>query len=79
MKYMLITVIEREIFTEIFPTHREAREKMITEMKEYGAEIPNECSEKEYECDDEFGFSEWSAYLNDGNNHDNYDWLIVAL
>lgn len=77
-KFMLISVCDREILTEIFPTLAEAQDMMHEEMCQWGR-VPKEIFlEKEYD-DGNCGFGEWSGYANDGNNHANYDWLIVEL
>lgn len=77
-EYMLISVCDRDILTERFNTKEEAQESMHSEMIEWG-KVPKEVfSEEEYD-DGDFGFGEYSAYVNDGANHANLDWLIVAL
>ena len=77
-KYMLISVCDREILTEQFDTKEEAQETMHREMIEQGKAPEDIFAEKEYE-DDDYGFGEDSAWANDGVNHANFDWLIVAL
>lgn len=77
-RYMLISVFEREILTEVFDTKEEAQEAMHKEIMEQ-CEVPEDIfCEQEYD-DGGWGFGEYSAYVNDGVNHDNSDWLIVYL
>ena len=77
-KYMLISVCDREIFTEQFDSLKEAQDMMHKEMIEQG-KVPEEIfNEQEYD-DGNCGFGEYSAYVNDGANHADLDWLIVAL
>lgn len=76
-RYMLISVCDREILTEIFKTKEEAQKAMHEEMINSGA--PQEIFlENEYD-DGDVGFGEYEAYVSDGVNHANFDWLIVAL
>ena len=78
-RYMLISVCERDIMTEIFDSKEKAQTTMHEEMVKWG-KVPEEIFQEEIEYDDgDCGFGEWSAYVNDGVNHDNYDWLIVAI
>lgn len=77
-KYMLISVCDREILTEQFDTKKEAQETMYREMIERGKVSEDIFSEKEYEGDN-CGFGEYCAWANDGINHADFDWLIVAL
>lgn len=77
-KYMLISVYDREILTEQFETYEEAHAQMMNEFCYYGEISMSDCTEEESECDDEFGYSRWNAYVTDGKGY-NYDWLIVAL
>lgn len=79
MKYMLITVAEREIMTEQFDTFNEARARMMKELCECGNIDPTDCTEEESECNSDFGYCKWNAYVNDGVNHGNYDWRIVKI
>lgn len=77
-KYMLISVCDREILTEQFNTKKEAQEAMHREMIEQGMVPEDIFYEQEYD-DGSCGFGEDSAYVNDGVNHADLDWLIVAL
>lgn len=62
-KYMLISVCDREILTEIFSTFAEAQACMHKEMEEW-TNIESEIFQNtEYEESD-FGFGEWSAWAN---------------
>lgn len=77
--YLLITVVEREILVEQFKTYEAARAQMLKELYEFGRIDPADCTESETECDEEFGYGQWTAYVNNGVNHNNYDWRIVSL
>lgn len=77
-RYMLISVCDREILTEIFDTKKEAQETMHEEMVKWG-KVPEDIFRSEEYDDGGYGFDEWSAYVNDGLNHNDYDWLIVAI
>lgn len=77
--YMLISVYGRTILTERFYSFREAHDAMINEFCKYGKIPPIYVTEEEWECDEEFGYSKWEAYVCDGINHEDYDWLIVNL
>ena len=73
MKYMLISVIEREMGHEFFSTLKEAQEQMLVEFNQ-------SCVDIEEQIEDEMAaFHEMSAWVTDGNNHDDYDWWIVKL
>ena len=77
-EYMLISVCDREILVEQFNTHEEAFEQMKKEMIDFGQvdeEIFKEATYEDYDC----GFGPYCGYANDGNNHGDYDWLIVNL
>lgn len=76
---MLISVCGREILTEVFKSFEEAHAQMMDEFCRYGRIEPSDCTETESECDSEFGYCEWNAYVNDGINHEDYDWLIVKI
>ena len=77
-RFMLISVCEREILTEMFDTVEEARETMHREMIEQG-KVPDDIFDNIEYDDSDCGFGEWSAYANDGVNHADFDWLIVDL
>ena len=68
MKYVLVSVIEREIFGEIYNTYDEAYKEM---QKSYEWTL-------KHGGDDSY-IGEWYAWVNDGPNHDNYDWKILGL
>lgn len=76
--YMLISVYERNIFTELFGTLENAQVRMHEEMIADAGVSKDIFCEEEYD-DGDCGFDTYSAYVNDGKNHDNYDWLIVQL
>lgn len=79
-QYMLISVFEREILTEKFDSFEEAHAQMMEEFFQYGELDPQEFTDEEYQSyDGEYGYGRWSAYVNDGVNSDNYDWLIVYI
>lgn len=78
-RYMLVTVIEREILTEIFDTYDDAYKTMLNELQQYGGIQGEHLNADEAEAPDSWGYCKWNAYLNDGSNHDNYDWLIVQI
>ena len=77
-KYMLISVCERDIMTERFDTLEEAQRAMKNEMVERG-EVSKDIFTNNHYDDGDCGFSEMNAYVNDGANHNNLDWLIVCL
>ena len=80
-KYMLISVFEREICTEIFETLAEAHAQMMNELKE---EFCKNYDEEDWndvlngESFEEFGFSHNWAWSNLDNDC-NCDWRIVEL
>lgn len=81
MKYMLITVCEREIMTEIFDSLEPALETRKEEMLNawYGEDDEiREALENndEYDGGGDFAFDEWRAFVN---GRDNWDWAIVEL
>ena len=76
--YMLISVREREILTEKFPSLKAAQKAMHEEMRIQG-KISEEIFQEEEFDDGSCGFCSYQGYVNDGLNHDNWDWLIVAL
>lgn len=71
-RFMLITVIEREIKTERYATYEEAYDKMKNAFESFGGN-------KEMIEDEMAELGEWSAWITDGNNHDDYDWEIIDL
>lgn len=77
-KYILISVCDREILTEKFETLELAQETMHKEMIEQG-KVPEEIFENDEYEDCECGFGKYCAWANDGINHADFDWLIVAL
>lgn len=77
-KYMLISVCDREILTEKFETLELAQQTMHKEMIERG-KVPEGIFKNDTYEDGDCGFGKYSAWANDGLNHDDFDWLIVAL
>lgn len=76
MTHMLITVCEREITTEKFPSLLLAQEAMKKELIQEG-KAPEDIAPG-YD-DGDCGLGDYQAYANDGVNHNNYDWLIASL
>ena len=68
MKYMLISVCEREITTYLYDTLEEARDSMIRDLES--------CTDLE---DDEYEIEEMSAWANADNGDMNCDWKIVEI
>lgn len=68
-KYVLVSVCDRDIATAIFDTKEAAYNAMKKEYKEA-------CSDPD-SADGEI--TDESAYLNEGNNHADYDWKIVEV
>ena len=62
--YLLIEVIEREINVNFYHTLHEAQTAMRQFFDEAGSSDMEE-------------ITEMSAFKNEANNHNNYDWLIV--
>lgn len=82
-RFLLISVCERDIATEVFPSLEKARKQMMDELKDEFTKgnKPSEWKEYEdlprYECDD-FCFTETTAWSNlDDDN--NCDWLIIPI
>ena len=67
-RYLLISVIDREIFTSEFDTLTQARTQM---RNEYIDSASMGCEEWE--------LKEKEAYVTDGNHHSDYDWKIIEL
>ena len=74
MKYLLISVRERNITTEKFDILTEAQEEMWKQFKE-----ACHYNEQEVLSENRGELKETSAWITDGNNHDNYDWQIVEI
>ena len=64
-KFMLISVCERNILTEIFDTKKEAQKAMHEEMKIQG-KISEEIFQEEEFDDGSCGFCSYQGYVNDG-------------
>lgn len=80
MKFILISVYEREITTRNFDTFEEAHDQMICELKEQF--FGTDCDDvpwyaEEYMCED-FGFSARDAWSNIDDDC-NCDWKIVII
>ena len=82
-KYLLISVCERDIVTESFPTLQAAREQMLSELKEEFCKGNSEddwgpfAGLQSYAGDD-FCFAEKTAWSNLDDDC-NCDWLIVEI
>lgn len=70
--YLLISVIEMEIFPQKFNTLESAQKQMRKEYVDSGGVF-------EFVSDGEAHIDEYDAYVIDGNNHDNYVWKIVKI
>jgi len=70
-KYFLITVMDREIITSRFRTRDEARRMMRKQFIEAGGDIE--------ENNDYATLNEDSAWVNDGDNHSDFDWRVVEV
>ena len=82
-QHLLISVFERNIFTESFQSLTAAREQMLHELeKEFSKHSQEDSWDQikdlsDYECED-FGFSQYTAWSNLDNDC-NCDWLIVGI
>ena len=71
-QYILIEVIERTITVETFDSLRKAQINMRKRVRE--------CANlSDMEEGNDYEISDMSAWITDGNNNDNYDWLIEAV
>lgn len=72
MKYILISVIDREIYTEQFDDLDKAKEALVSVLKD---------NLRDDQEDDMYGLSEdhTNAWVTDGLNHDNCDFKIVEI
>ena len=86
MGYILITVCEREIATELFDLYEQAFAKMLEELgQEYSKEEDFKetweeflvANPQEYECDC-FGYSKYTAWSNVDDDK-LCDWKIVPI
>lgn len=82
-RFLLITVCERDIATEVFPSFEKARKQMMDELKDEFTKGNNPSEWETYEalprfeCDN-FCFTETTAWSNlDDDN--NCDWLIIPI
>ena len=71
MKYILISVGERDIDISYHDTHEEAYEQMVKELDETG-------ERSDYTEGEDYGLDECGAWSN-MNNHCNCDWRIAKL
>lgn len=72
-KYMLISIVEREMIYEFFDTLEDAQEEMKKQAN-------NSCIDIiDYIHDQMAQINETDAWVTDGNNHDDYDWWIVEI
>lgn len=76
-KFILISVRDRVILTEVFHSRREAIKQRNREMIEW-ARVPEEVflNNKEMYEQSDFGFDEYQAWANDRCD---YDWLIAEI
>lgn len=82
-RFLLITVCERDISTEVFPSFEKARKQMMDELKDEFTKSGDKSEWKEYESlprfeGNDFCFTETTAWSNlDDDN--NCDWLIIPI
>lgn len=77
---MLVYVCDREIHVSFYPSAAEAQQAMRKEFGEASGIDPDSPDEDDvatrgthWEC------AENTAFVTDGNNHSDYDWLVVEL
>ena len=70
--FLLISICERDTYCKRYETYEEAYAKMKKEFEEAGGD--DETIE-----DGMAEIKDKSAWITDGNNHDDYDWLIIDL
>ena len=75
-RFQLISVADREIMTEYFDTLKEAQARMREEMLDSGLDSLDDIEDK---GNGDCGCDDFSAWLNDGNNHMDFDWKIIDL
>lgn len=83
VRYLLISVCERDIVTEFLGTYQEAFSQMLSELKEEFCKGNDPDDWEAYAhlphySSDTFCFAEKSAWSNLDHNW-NYDWLIVEI
>lgn len=71
-RYILISVVERNICVTLFSTLKETQNAMRDEFAKSGGD-------KDSIDDGMSEINDTSAWVTDGNNHDNYDWLIAEI
>jgi len=80
MKYLYISVIDREIMTEQYKTLEEAKEKLKSNFDFYvSLGCDDEDDEYESECECEISESGMSAWANADDGDVDCDWLIVEI
>ena len=84
MKYLYISVIDREIMTEQYKTLEEAKEKLKSNFDFYISlgcddDYDDEYDEYESECECEISESGMSAWANADDGDVDCDWLIVEI
>lgn len=72
MKYLLISVIDREIYTEQFDDLDKAKKYLALELKE---NLRDDHEDEMYGLSDD----KTNAWVTDGLNHDNCDFKIVEI
>lgn len=76
-RFVLVSVCDREIMTEVFDSLKAATEQRNKEMIEWGRVPPEIFNQfEEYEEDGEYGFGKYHAYANDRCD---FDWLIADI
>lgn len=76
---LLVTVVDREISTELFSSFEKAKEELIKQFLEYVTDANAFNIKITSFFGTEYGWDETSAYVNDGPNHSDYDWKIVEI
>ena len=79
-KYMLVSVYDREILSEIFHSERGAIAEMKSEMIQEG-NVPESFFTKALskEENNQYGYSREGGYSNVSVVHQNCDWSIIPL
>lgn len=79
-KYMLISVYDREILSEIFHSERSAIAEMKAEMIQEGS-VPDSFFTEAHSKEEgnQYGYSREGGYSNVSKFHSTCDWSIVEL
>lgn len=78
--YMLISVVERDIQTEMFKNLGLAREEMRRQFTNACKGLVDDYIEDcMAELHDKYNDIEHFAWVTDGANHDDYDWKIIKI